>query len=206
VPDTVLAAIARRLGRRPLTGEALERRFQVLKGEAEAPVPPATDSDVVCGFKTQALRNLFEISEVASLQQALAALQTHLPIAPSPQASLRHLPWGSYGHTLVETAAAPALGVVEASAGIAETGTVAVSSRETPSALLFLAEELVIVLRRENILAFQEQLWHKLRPGDCRALHLISGPSRTADVEQTLQVGAHGPRRVYLWLISEDSP
>ena len=35
-----------------------------------------------------------------------------------------------------------------------------------------------------------------------RTLNIISGPSRTADIEQTIQLGAHGPRRLHILLVS----
>ena len=49
-------------------------------------------------------------------------------------------------------------------------------------------------------------LWARLRMesrGMPRALNLITGPSRTADVEQTIQLGAHGPRSVHVILLED---
>ena len=34
-----------------------------------------------------------------------------------------------------------------------------------------------------------------------RAIHMITGPSKTADVEQTIQYGAHGPRRLHAIIV-----
>ncbi|MDN5850066.1 MAG: lactate utilization protein [Nitrococcus sp.] len=51
---------------------------------------------------------------------------------------------------------------------------------------------------------YLEEVWERLlAQGERmpRAVNLITGPSRTADVEQTMQLGAHGPRRVHLLLI-----
>ena len=202
--NSVLKTIAGRLGRALLEGEALERRFAALKAAAPAPVAPPIADTTAC-FVAEAEKNLFEISRHSSLGTLITYLANrHLPVVLAPQESLRSLDWQAAAGRLTEDYHTPALGVVEAVAGIAETGTVAIRSTDVPSGLLFLCEELVIVLRQEHILALQEELWQKLSPGGYRALHLISGPSRTADVEQTLQVGAHGPRRVYLWLVTEN--
>jgi L-lactate dehydrogenase complex protein LldG len=56
------------------------------------------------------------------------------------------------------------------------------------------------VLERAALVAHLEDVWEKVRAvgGMPRALNIISGPSRTADVEQTIQLGAHGPRRVLI--------
>ena len=199
--NPILAAIAARLGRRPLPGDQTETRFAVLKDGAEAAVAPAMAEDSLAFFRAQAEKNLFEISEVTDLATAVAGLRTELPLALSPQSGVQALPWRQCGFAFCDDPRAPALAIVAAVAGIAETGTVAVGSREAPSALLFLAEELLVILSKRDVVPLQDDLWRRLGPVSQRALHLISGPSRTADVEQTLQVGAHGPRRVYLWLV-----
>jgi len=202
--SSVLRAIAARLGRTPLVGDALEHRFAELKSEAAAPVTPPVANAVTC-FLAEAERNLFEISKHSPIDTLITYLaDNHLPVVLSMQPSVRSLNWQPVAEKLTDDYRSPAIGVVEAIAGIAETGTVAIRSIDVPSGMLFLCEELVIILRLERILALQEDLWQTLSPGTDRALHLISGPSRTADVEQTLQVGAHGPRRAYLWLLTEN--
>ena len=198
--DSLVARVAARLGRQPTAPEALERVFADLKGRAEPAVPPDMPGETLAFFCQQANHNLFEIQHVSDLAATAAALNTPLPLALSPQPAVKALPWQP-AVGLTEDVTQPCLAVVEAGAGIAETGTVALGSRDAASAQLFLCEELLVILPVERIVAVQEQLWQQLQSPRQRALHLISGPSRTADVEQTLQVGAHGPRRVYLWLV-----
>ena len=53
-----------------------------------------------------------------------------------------------------------------------------------------------------------EESWARLRAkygaGNLpRTLNLISGPSRTADIEQTLIMGAHGPRRLHILIVDD---
>ncbi len=59
---------------------------------------------------------------------------------------------------------------------------------------------------RGQIVRHLEDLWAQLRArldGMPRAVSLITGPSKTADVEQTMQYGAHGPRRLHVILVEE---
>jgi L-lactate dehydrogenase complex protein LldG len=100
------------------------------------------------------------------------------------------------------------VGVVKASLAAAETGTVLLHSHEVPSGLLYLVDRLVILLNRADIKARYEELWaagpQGSPQGTPRAIHLITGPSRTADVEQTIQVGAHGPREVFIVILNNN--
>jgi L-lactate dehydrogenase complex protein LldG len=92
-------------------------------------------------------------------------------------------------------------------AGAAETGTLfLVSGPENPSTLNFLPEVHMVVLRREDIVGSYEKAWARLRSvygrGRMpRTVNLISAPSRTADIEQTLIKGAHGPKQLFVYII-----
>lgn len=90
--------------------------------------------------------------------------------------------------------------LIRADAALAETGTICLGDNGAGSKYYFLCERLLILLRTEDILGCQEEYWARLA-GTSRAIHLITGPSRTADVEQTLQIGAHGPKSVTIFLI-----
>lgn len=91
-------------------------------------------------------------------------------------------------------------------AGIAETGTLMLhSGSDSPTTLNFLPDIHLVVLQRHDILGVYEQAWAKLRErfGQQlpRTVNLITGPSRSADIEQKLQMGAHGPRQLIILLI-----
>lgn len=86
----------------------------------------------------------------------------------------------------------------------AETGTVVqLSSHHNPVTLNFLGETHFVVLKTSEIEAGFEGIWQRLRLSgkNPRTVNLITGPSRTADIEQTLELGAHGPLAVHLFLI-----
>lgn len=95
--------------------------------------------------------------------------------------------------------------LVEAFAGIAETGSIVMcSGASTPVSLNFLPDHFLCVISAERIVKNIEDLWQKIRDEQIimpRAINIITGPSRTADVEQIIQLGAHGPRKVHLLLL-----
>jgi L-lactate dehydrogenase complex protein LldG len=95
-------------------------------------------------------------------------------------------------------------------AGVAETGTfVAGSGPGRDQRLNYLAETLIVVIGAGQVVASYEEVWTGLRVRTGREaprlVSFITGPSRTADIEQTIEMGAHGPRRLHV-LISEQTP
>jgi L-lactate dehydrogenase complex protein LldG len=92
-------------------------------------------------------------------------------------------------------------------AAAAETGTLfLVSGPDNPTTLAFLPELHTILIRAEDILGSYEDAFDRLRAlygGGAlpRSVNMISGPSRTADIEQTIVRGAHGPKRLHVVLL-----
>jgi L-lactate dehydrogenase complex protein LldG len=96
------------------------------------------------------------------------------------------------------------LGLAEADYGIASTGTLAVAADESRPGLLTLLPALsVVILRVERIASDLAALLRTLGPAGVAAnrLTLITGPSRTADIEKRIVIGVHGPRELYAILI-----
>ena len=94
-------------------------------------------------------------------------------------------------------------------AAIAETGTVAlVSGADNPTTLNFLPDNQIVVVRRGDVLADYESVFLRLREAygkgaAPRTVNFVTGPSRSADIGQKLQLGAHGPRRLHIILVGE---
>ena len=94
--------------------------------------------------------------------------------------------------------------------GAAETGTLILTSGpENPTTLNFLPETHIVIINRNDIQKSYESVWKKLRrkfgKGNMpRTLNMITGPSRSADIEQTLILGAHGPLRLHVIVVNED--
>ena len=91
--------------------------------------------------------------------------------------------------------------------GAAETGTLfLVSGNDNPTSLAFLPETHMVLIAASDIVGSYEEAWGRLRAGYGegalpRTVNLISGPSRTADIEQTIVRGAHGPRRLHVLIL-----
>jgi len=91
-------------------------------------------------------------------------------------------------------------------AAVAENGTlVLLSDKATPTSHNFLPDDHLVVVQVPKVFRYLEDVWEELRTGRGipRAVNLITGPSKTADVEQTIQYGAHGPRRLHVILVDE---
>ena len=97
------------------------------------------------------------------------------------------------------------IGLTGCYCGIGETGTVLLlGAPATPKATVLLPETHICVVKKSRMVATMEDSFALLRNeiGEPpRAAFFVSGPSRTADIEQTLVIGAHGPYRVHVILI-----
>ena len=110
-------------------------------------------------------------------------------------------------------AADDAVSVSAAFAAIAETGTlVLISGPDTPTTNNFLPETHIVVLEAAQIVGAYEDAWDRLRQARSdaggaampRTVNLVTGPSRTADIAQRLELGAHGPRRLHIVLVEAE--
>jgi L-lactate dehydrogenase complex protein LldG len=155
-----------------------------------------------------------EIADAGDVPGAIAALlRTHnLPMAVRRGADprLAALPW-ERARTL-EVAVGPTDGkdlaaVSHAFGAVAESGTLMlVSGPDNPTTLNFLPDTHIVIVDAKDVAGDYETLWRRLREtfGDGlmpRTVNLITGPSRSADIEQTLILGAHGPRRLHVVLV-----
>jgi len=106
------------------------------------------------------------------------------------------------------------VGIAAPFAAIAETGTLMLlSGADGPSTLNFLPDSHVVVLPVGRVVGPMEDAWRRLREtrGDLadaanmpRTVNFITGPSRTADIEQKIEMGAHGPRRQHIILVEDE--
>ena len=97
------------------------------------------------------------------------------------------------------------LGITGVFCAIAETGTLVVlSGADTPTATTLLPDTHVAIVSANRIVDTMEDafaLVRKERGSVPRAINMISGPSRTGDIEQTIVLGAHGPFRVHILVV-----
>jgi len=167
--------------------------------------------DAVARFRERALGLASTVDDVATLAAIPAAVARYLAAHSLPLAGVcwpefAGLDWRGAGLAVESRAArgADPVGITGAFFAIAETGTLmTVSGPETPSTVSLLSETHVAVVSRSRIVRGMEEAWQLARSelGKLpRAVNFISGPSRTADIEQTVTVGAHGPYRVHVIL------
>jgi L-lactate dehydrogenase complex protein LldG len=81
------------------------------------------------------------------------------------------------------------------------------SGADTPSTLNFLPDTHVVVLKAGDVVGPYEDALDRVRAkgnGMPRTINFVTGPSRTGDIEQQIQLGAHGPRRLHILLVEED--
>ncbi|MGI9373417.1 MAG: LutC/YkgG family protein [Hyphomicrobiales bacterium] len=96
-------------------------------------------------------------------------------------------------------------------AAVAESGTLVLASgQDNPTTLNFLPENHIVVVEAGRISGNYEDTWDQLRRhyGEAvlpRTVNFISGPSRTGDIEQRMELGAHGPRRLHVIILNPES-
>lgn len=99
------------------------------------------------------------------------------------------------------------LAVLAGAFGVAENGAVWLSEAEMgPHRVLpFVTQHLVLVVAKENLLASMHEAYERIRVNDTGFGVFIAGPSKTADIEQSLVIGAHGARSLLVVLVGNHS-
>jgi L-lactate dehydrogenase complex protein LldG len=144
---------------------------------------------------------------VCAVADTLRAHELPLLLRMGSDPLLRRLPWDvapelerRFGAAEAEDRAA----LSRAVAAAAETGSLfLVSGADNPTTLAFLPETHVILIRAGDIVGCYEEAFDRLRAAFGagtlpRVVNMVSGPSRTADIEQTIVRGAHGPKRLHV--------
>ena len=153
------------------------------------------------------------VADAAQVPEAVAEFlrQRNLPAAVrmGDDKRLAAMPWNK---TQIETKHGPAEGsdivsVAHAFAAVAESGTLVLASgTDNPTTLNFLPETAIVVLDAADVAGDYETVWDRLQPAAGegllpRTVNWITGPSRSADIEQTLLLGAHGPRSLHIIVV-----
>lgn len=216
----VLGAIRRGLKRGPLPAD----QVAMLRGRMEAHprhliparsrLPHAEQVDLFVRNVEKEFGSVVRVADVDAVPGAVADylaaenLPSSVVMAPHPE--LQVIPWSARPLLDVREGRAEATDAVSVQhgfAGIAETGTLMLpSAPERPVTLNLLADTAVVVLRAAAVVGAYEEAWDRLRAevgGMPRNVMLVTGPSRSADIEQALELGAHGPRRLHVVLVED---
>ena len=219
--EDILSNIRRSLG---VNGREAPRVSAVQERLRSAPrgVMPArgqvSGAERVALFRAEAERVAASVAEVALAQdivsEAARYLREHnLPatLRMGADARLAELDWSD---TAIEVTHGPSRGddlngLSHAFGAIAETGTLAMTSGPgNPTTLNFLPDNHIVVLREADLVGDAESLWDRLRAAYGKAaaprtVNLITGPSRSGDIEQQIVLGAHGPRRLHIIILRD---
>ena len=92
--------------------------------------------------------------------------------------------------------------IVTSSLAVAENGAVWITDQDMPERVLpFITQSLVVIIHKENIVATMHDAYDKIGNADYGFATFIAGPSKTADIEQSLVLGAHGPKTMTVFII-----
>lgn len=143
------------------------------------------------------------LPDTHALPEAVARYLAHHqlagPVAVAP--SLAGLDWRELPMAPGTALPHHTVALGHAFAAIAATGSlVMLADAQHPPRLNFLPEHHLVLLSRSRLLGRLEQLWPLLKGRDTQAIHLVTGPSSTADIGGQLLQGAHGPRAVHVLL------
>lgn len=211
--EDILAEIRRRQhrgGAVPSSGEFADRDVYLRRHPRGS--LPMLPGDLVGLFRERAEASASTTERIASAGETPAAVARYLDAHRLPKSgcvwpSLAHHDWAAAGLSLATRAANgdDAVGVTGVFCALAETGTLmVVSGPATPASVSLLPETHVAIVSAAQIVAYMEDGWDLARAqfGQLpRAVNFISGPSRTADIEQTIVLGAHGPYRVHIIVV-----
>ena len=217
--DAVLQSVRAALGR---SGPDADRRAAALAyiaahGQGPRPTLPP---DLVARFAERATDMASTVERIATLADVPQAVARYLAALDLPPTlanqksqsgvcwpAFAALEWAAHGLAIEArpTLGHDRLGITGCFCAIAETGTlVFTTGAATPTASMLLPDTHVCVVRTARIVAGMEEAFalvrreHDVMP---RAVNLVSGPSRTGDIEQTIVLGAHGPFRVHILLL-----
>jgi L-lactate dehydrogenase complex protein LldG len=150
------------------------------------------------------------VPEAVTRYLAAANLPADIVMAPEP--SLDVIPWHDRPLLRIRRGRAVAddkVSLTPCFAAIAETGTLMLASgAAAPTTLNFLPDTHIVIVRADQVVATYEEGWQRLHSNEDpdtlpRVVNFITGPSRTADIEQHIELGAHGPRRLHIVLVGD---
>jgi L-lactate dehydrogenase complex protein LldG len=209
---SILARIRTRQGK-AVTPRAAERETVAREIAARAAGPrPSLPADPVARLVERARNLASTVDELPDLPALPRAVAHYLRVQSLPPAAVcwpefAALDWAGAGLAVEPRPARDGdlVGITGVFCAIAETGTLMLcSGRDSPAVTSLLPETHIAVVPRGRVVPGMEEGWALLRAelgAMPRTVNLVSGPSRTADIEQTVTLGAHGPYRVHLLLL-----
>lgn len=92
--------------------------------------------------------------------------------------------------------------ILKAEFAVAENGAIWISDRNMPDRVVpFICEHLVLIVHEADLLSTMHDAYERMGTSEYEFGTFIAGPSKTADIEQTLVLGAHGPKTLTAFMI-----
>jgi L-lactate dehydrogenase complex protein LldG len=92
--------------------------------------------------------------------------------------------------------------VISGHFGVAENSAVWITEELVGHRVLpFICQHLVVIIKKTDIVSTMHQAYHRIADAEYPFGVFIAGPSKTADIEQSLVLGAHGPRSLTVYLV-----
>jgi L-lactate dehydrogenase complex protein LldG len=218
--ERILSRIREAMGRQgPASDDQRQAAQAYLDRHPSGPLPAVDPAERLSRFEQQSAKLSATTERLAHRKELPQAVRQYLDFNGLERRAIAwpafsDLDWAAAGLQVEHRAPVrdepqpDLVGITGCFAAIAETGTLAMTSGpETPAAMTLLPETHIAVVPASRLVSHMEEVFALLRAErgqPPRALNFISGPSRTADIEQTLVLGAHGPYRVHIILLEND--
>jgi len=181
---------------------------------ARAQVDHSAQVDLFCEISEKVQSTVIRVNSETDIPGAVSDYlrSRNLPqnLCMGADDRLENLPWENAPN--LERSKGPsdgsdAVSLAAAIGGVAESGTLILTSgTDNPTTNNFLPETQIIVIDSKDITDTYETVFDKMR-GDHgkgvmpRTVNMITGPSRSGDIEQTILLGAHGPRALHIIVV-----